>query len=118
MSGKRDSGLYRDDPLLGRVVTVTRSRTWTVGDALKIDRISVTGSNVLEIQFTAQANHGYTIEDRDSLSEGSWQPLIHLDPTPATRTVTVPLAYSAATPTRFLSDRNALEPVWWNEAQP
>ena len=37
VSGKRDSGLYQDDPLFGRVAAVTRSRTWTVGDAL-IDR--------------------------------------------------------------------------------
>src|ERR1043166_2719206 len=38
-------------------------------------QISVTASNSVLLQFTAQANAGYVIEYRESLSSGAWQTL-------------------------------------------
>jgi hypothetical protein len=87
VTGKRDSGLYQDDALFGEDALVTTSRTWTVSSELRIDSISLIGPNTVEIQFTAQPNTGYTILDRDSLSSGTWQPLVHVDPTPSSHLV-------------------------------
>jgi hypothetical protein len=101
VSGKLDSGLYQDDPLFGPVAAVTRSRSWTVDGVVRIEGISITGSNSVQLQFTALANHGYTIEYRDSLSTGSWQVLAHLDPPPSTRTITITDNPPPATPMRF-----------------
>lgn len=82
VSGKRDSGLYQDDPLFGLTAAVTRSRTWTVSDSFRIDNFTMTGTNSFQIQFTAEGNIGYTIQYRDSFSTGTWLPLVHLDPIP------------------------------------
>jgi hypothetical protein len=101
VSGKRDSGLYQDDPLFGVTAAVTRSRTWNVGPILKIDRISITPSNTVRIQFLGLANNGYTIYRRDSLATGSWQPFGHLDPTPVTQTLTFSDSPPPGTPMRF-----------------
>ncbi|MBI3414740.1 MAG: hypothetical protein HY043_05370 [Verrucomicrobia bacterium] len=101
VAGKRDSGLYQDDPLFGAAATITRSRTWIVGDFVRVDRISIAGDNTIEIQFTAQANTGYTIQYRDSLFAGNWQPFMHLDPLPATHTNSVAVASPQDTPARF-----------------
>jgi len=80
LSGKRDSGLYQDDPLFGVIAGVTRSRTWTVSDGLRFDSIRLTAPNAVELRFVAQANTGYTVQFRESLSDGTWQFLVHLDP--------------------------------------
>ncbi|HYV27454.1 MAG TPA: hypothetical protein VFA77_07965, partial [Candidatus Eisenbacteria bacterium] len=101
VTGKRDSGLYQDDPLFGLVAGTTRSRTWTVGEAFKIDSISVTASNTVEIQFVAQANIGYTIQYRAGFSAGAWQPLAHLDPIPSVHNVVFPDSPGPDVPMRF-----------------
>lgn len=101
VNGKLDSGLYQDDPLFGAVAAVTRSRAWTVGSALHIDNISITGGDTVEIQFTGLAGNGYTIYRRDSLAAGSWQPFGHLDPTPMTQTLTFTDMPPPDTPMRF-----------------
>jgi hypothetical protein len=100
VSGKLDSGLYQDDPLFGVASVVTRSRAWTVGNALHIDTISFNGSTV-EIQFIGQEGHGYTIYYRDSLTSGAWQALGHLDPPPSTQTITFPDSPPPGTTMRF-----------------
>jgi probable HAF family extracellular repeat protein len=51
-------------------------------------QISLTPSNAVAIQFTAQANTGYVFEYRDSLSSGTWQTLVVLDPITTVHDVT------------------------------
>jgi hypothetical protein len=80
VSGKLDSRLYQDDPLFGELAAPTQSQTWSVTVAPTIESISLTSSNSVLIQFTAEANAGYQIEYRESLSTGSWQTLVVLDP--------------------------------------
>jgi hypothetical protein len=101
VSGKRDSGLYQDDPLFGDSAVVTRSSTWTVAGSSLIETASLTTSNTIQIQFTAAANQGYVIQYRDSLSTGSWQPLMVLDPTPAAHPVAVEDPIGTGMATRF-----------------
>ncbi len=53
--------------------------------------VTITTSGGMELSFVAVADHSYTVEYRDSLSEGTWLPL-ELVPalsTPATRVVNV-----------------------------
>jgi hypothetical protein len=99
--GKNDAAWYQDDPALGIDAVVTRSATWVVSPILRISRISATGPTTVQIEFTAEGNTGYTIEYRDSLSGGTWQPLVHLDPTLSAHTVDFPDSIPAGTPTRF-----------------
>ena len=101
VSGKRDSGLYQDDPLFGLVSNVTRSRTWTVSEPLHFESISLTGSNTIELRFAALADIGYLIEYRDSLSAGNWQPWVVLDPIPSDHDVTIADVVPPGIPTRF-----------------
>ncbi len=101
VSGKRDTTLFQDDPLLGEMASITSSRAWTVSAPLKIDRISLVSSNTVLIEFAAQANTGYTISYRDSLSAGSWQPLIHVDPIPSPHPVAFTDDLPPGTPARY-----------------
>lgn len=45
-------------------------------------RASVLPDGVTEIGFPAVAGHSYTVQYRDSLGEGAWQPLASFPPTP------------------------------------
>jgi hypothetical protein len=101
IAGKRDSGLYQDDPLFGLTAGVTRSRTWTVTDSIKIDSISMVGTNSVQLQFMAEGNIGYLIQYRESLSTGSWVPLVLLDPIPAPHPVSFTDTPPPGTPMRF-----------------
>src|SRR5689334_10171716 len=101
ISGKRDSGLYQDDPLFGVTAGVTRSRTWTVTDSFQIDSFTQVDTNSFQIQFTAEGNIGYTIQYRDSFSAGSWLPLVHLDPIPTPHPVSFTDTPPPGTPARF-----------------
>ena len=101
VTGKRDSGLYQDDPLFGVTTNITRSRVWTVGPPLKIDRIAVTGGNSVQLQFLGLPNNGYTIYYRNSLDTGFWQPLGHVDPPPNAQTITFPDSPPSGLPMRF-----------------
>jgi len=101
VSGKLDSGLYQDDPLFAEDALPTRSRTWTVAGAPKIELISLTPTNSVQLQFTALANVGYRIEYRDSLATGAWQTLIVLDPVPSSHAVTFTEPILLGKPTRF-----------------
>jgi hypothetical protein len=81
--GKNDATYYQDDPAFGPDALIASSLTWMVQTAPKI-AISVDGGGAdlsdVHLRFTAQANTGYTIWYRDSLSTGAWQMLVHLDP--------------------------------------
>jgi hypothetical protein len=85
--GKLDTGYYQDDPLFGEAASVTRSATWTVALSPVIDAVSLTASNTVRILFGAEADRGYVIQYRDSLSEGTWLPLKVLDPVASPQTV-------------------------------
>src|SRR5262249_17466351 len=102
VTGKNDANWYQDDPALGTNAVVTRSATWTVASGLRISRISATGPNSIELEFTAEPNAGYTTEYRDALSAGTWLPLSpHLDPINSQHVVTFPDTIPVGTPTRF-----------------
>jgi len=103
VSGKLDSGLYQDDPLFGELAAPTLSRTWSVSAiaAPVIEQIALTSSNGVLIQFTAQANVGYRIEYRESLSTGAWQTLVIEDPIPSIHPVTFADPIQAGAPSRF-----------------
>jgi hypothetical protein len=88
VTGRLDSGLYQDDPLFEEDAVLTRSRTWSVAGPPRIETISVTPTNSVQIQFTALANMSYRIEYRDSLAAGAWQTLIVFEPIPSVHPVT------------------------------
>jgi hypothetical protein len=100
-SGKLDSGLYQDDVLFAEGAAPTQSRILRVIVAPEIKGISLTSSNAVQIQFTAQANAGYRIEYRDSLSIGAWQTLVILDPIPSIHPVTFTDPVQAGAVARF-----------------
>jgi hypothetical protein len=58
-------------------------------DAGSLLDLQITLMSPVTLQFTTVANKSYTIEYRASLSTGSWIPLMHIDPQPNPRTVTV-----------------------------
>jgi probable HAF family extracellular repeat protein len=64
-------------------------------------QISLTSSNSVQIQFTAVANTGYLIEYRDSLSSGSWQVLVVLDPIAVVHSVIFTDPLPPGSPRRF-----------------
>ena len=101
VAGKMDSGVYQDDPLLGPEAGVTRSRTWTVANGPRIDSILLAGASAVQLKFLAQANTGYSIQYRDSLANGAWQTVAHLDPIPSAHSVTFTNTLPAGTASRF-----------------
>ena len=70
-------------------------------------QISLTASNSVQLQFTAQANTGYVVEIRDSLSSGDWQPLVVLDPIETIHTVALTDPLEAGRSTRFYRVRGS-----------
>ena len=68
VSGKRDSGLYQDDPLFGLDAVVTRSRTWRVGSLAPphFEAISRT-DNRTSISFTVEGGQTYSLLYRELL---------------------------------------------------
>jgi hypothetical protein len=70
-------------------------------------QISVTASNSVLLQFTAQANAGYVIEYRESLSSGAWQTLVVLDPVPTDHEVAFTDAFVAGRVARFYRVRKS-----------
>ena len=77
--GKRDSGLYQDDPLFGTDAVVTRSRTWIV-DSLRISSASYNGTQ-FTLQFVAQAGQTYTVQYRNTFDAA--HPWVNLTNVPA-----------------------------------
>jgi len=64
VTGKRDSGLYQDDPLFGEEAVITRSRTWTVA-RLRIISETLAGTD-FTLHFVAEAGVTYTVQYRDA----------------------------------------------------
>ena len=65
VAGKRDSGLYQDDPRFGADAVITRSRTWVI-DQLRITSSDLIGNN-FHLEFPAHTGETYTIQYRDAL---------------------------------------------------
>lgn len=68
--------------------------------------IIAVSSNSVQIQFTAQANTGYVVEYRDTLSRGTWQPLVVLDPVPFVHPVMLTETVDPTKPARFYRVRD------------
>ena len=77
--GRLDSGLYQDDPLFHDDASVSRL-TWTVGQALRFNRILSPAPGVVELGFIAFAGTDYELQYRETLDGGSWQLLEHFPP--------------------------------------
>ena len=86
VNGKRDSGLYQDDLLLGEEAILSRSKTWTVSSSspLLIENPIRVG-NTLAFTFTAQAGQTYSVLYRDALDAAHpWTRLSDIPAQPAT----------------------------------
>ena len=93
--GKRDSGLYQDDPLFGEDAVISRSATWTVNGvtALTFSGITRTDSQV-SLTFQAEAGSSYTLLAKDSLDPGvAWTKVTSLP----TQTVSGPVTLNDQT---------------------
>ncbi len=81
-------------------------RAFLLTPVLKL-QISLTSSNSTQLQFTAQPNSGYVIESRDSLSAGTWQAIVVLDPAPTVHEVVFTDPASPAAGMRFYRVRGS-----------
>lgn len=92
VSGKRDSGLYQDDPLFGEDAVVSRSRDWTVTAGIQsLAFQSITRQND-QISLVFQGNNGesYTLFARDSLDANqTWTKVQNIGPQTASGPVTI-----------------------------
>ncbi len=62
VSGKRDSGMYQDDPLLGDVASVSSTAVWTVdpNHVTPPARVAIRLSEILAVNLTTRTNAGTT----------------------------------------------------------
>jgi hypothetical protein len=70
VTGKRDSGLYQDDPLFGEDAILTRSSIWTVQSRpaeLQIASITPSQNGSVSVTFVAEAGKSYSLLERDAL---------------------------------------------------
>jgi len=78
VTGKRDSGLYQDDPLFGEDAVLTRSKTWNVQNVLRISSAAIAASS-FTLHFTAAAGNTYTVQYQDALIPGNpWLTLTNI----------------------------------------
>jgi hypothetical protein len=101
--GKRDSGLYQDDPLFGEDATTTRSPTWIV--ATEASQLIFTSfrraADTIELAFEAEAGKSYSLLGRDALDEvHPWIKLQSLPTQSASGTVTL-IDDAVSSATRF-----------------
>ena len=98
--GKRDSGLYQDDPLFGEDVTITRSRTWTV-EHFKLASETFSGTD-FTFGFTAESNQTYTVLYRDAFDPAHpWTPLTNITAQPDATPITITDPDALGRPSRF-----------------
>ena len=83
VTGKRDSGLYQDDPLFGDDAVLTRSRTWEVQNLLRITSANLVGVN-FTLHFIAAAGNTYSVQSKNALSDPTWTKLVDVPAQPAT----------------------------------
>jgi len=99
VTGKRDSGLYQDDPLFGEDAVVTRSKTWTVQNSesapLKIDSIATLQNGSVSLTFQAEAGKSYSLVGRDALD--AVHPWTKVESTPV-QTASGPVTLTDSTP--------------------
>jgi len=107
--GKRDSGVYQDDPLFGPDAVVTRSRTWIV-EPLRIASALFAGPT-FTMQFGAVAGQTYAIQYREAFDAAHpWMTMTNLGPQLATGPVMVTNFNAVASPTRFFRVLNPAVP--------
>ena len=90
--GKRDSGLYQDDPLFGEDAMTTRSPMWIVAtEASPLSFTSIAlAADKIELTFEAEAGKSYSLLERDALDEvHPWIKLQNLPTQSASGTVTL-----------------------------
>jgi hypothetical protein len=94
--GRRDSGLWQDDPILGEDATISSTPTWTVQAGPIPEFSSIARSNnEIQLTFIPQAGQSYTLLSRESFDEAHpWAPLetIPSQQTSAPFTISVPIA--------------------------
>jgi hypothetical protein len=82
--GKRDSGMYQDDPLLGTNAVVTSSRTWVVQRVPIVTmRAGSRMGNEFSLEFNAHAGVTYTVQYSETLSPPSWRKLLDVTAQPS-----------------------------------
>jgi hypothetical protein len=65
VSGKRDSGLFQDDPLYGVEAVVTLSKTWTVQSLVAPQSSLTVNGQVVTLSFTGTAGQSYSVYYRN-----------------------------------------------------
>jgi hypothetical protein len=87
--GKRDSGLYQDDPLFDADAVISGSATWTVSGAAALAFSGITRmDSQVSLIFQAEAGSSYTLLAKDSLDPSvPWTKLTNLP----TQTVSGPV---------------------------
>jgi len=94
--GKRDSGLWQDDPVLGEDAIISSTPTWTVQPGLIPEFYGLAlADNEFEFTFTPVAGQSYTLEARESFdAEHPWMFIrtIPAQETPGPFSVTLPVA--------------------------
>jgi hypothetical protein len=97
--GKRDTGLYQDDPLFGPDVVITRA-DWIV-DALRITSENRIGSN-FNLQFLTHSNESYTVQYRNALDAAHpWTRLTNVAAQASAGPAIITDANTGGVPTRF-----------------
>jgi hypothetical protein len=66
VSGKRDSGLFQDDPLYGVEAVVTLSKTWTVQSLVAPQSSLTINGQVVTLSFTGTAGQSYSVYYRNA----------------------------------------------------
>jgi len=83
-TGKRDSGLYQDDPLFQEDAVLSRSRTWSVQHSLQITSPTVSDNQFI-LHFPAAAGNTYSVQYRDTFdATGPWTGLTNIPAQPST----------------------------------
>ncbi len=101
VTGRRDSGLYQDDPVFGADAVVSRSRSWTVQTQTRLhfDSVSHAGS-ITKLVFEALPGQAYTLLVRDAFD--TTHPWSKLQDIPVqTTAAAVTLTDAAAAQTRY-----------------
>ena len=100
VTGKRDSGLYQDDPLFGEDAVLSRSRTWNVQTSLRITSPALSG-NDFTLHFPAAAGNTYSVQYRDAFDPAHpWSNLTNVPAQPSTGDYAVTNS-PAPSPSRF-----------------
>jgi hypothetical protein len=107
--GKRDSGLYQDDPRFGVDAAITRSRTWVI-DTLRITSAGMNGNN-FNLEFPAHAGDSYTVQYKDVLDgTPTWTKLTNVAAQGTAGTAIITDSTASASSNRFYRVRTPAIP--------